>query len=205
MFKNFFQNTRKPQGMAGTLMLHMMNSGHRQMAGWGFTHISPKSNISALDIGCGGGANLSALLKLCPGGRIAGMDYSSVSVNNSRKKNRKSIQDGRLKVVQGNVASIPFPDESFHLATAFETIYFWPDPEASFKQVHRVLKPGGTFLICNETCDSANDQWTKIIEGMTVYSREELDRFLKNAGFSSVKADIEPKKGWICITAEKKA
>lgn len=204
MFKNFLQNTRKPQGLPGTLMLLMMNKGHRQLADWGFTHVSPKANLSALDIGCGGGANLSALLKLCPAGQIAGMDYSSVSVNKSRKKNRKSIQAGRLNVVQGNVASIPFPDETFHLATAFETIYFWPDLESSFKQVYRVLRPGGTFLICNEDGDPSNDQWTNIIEGMTVYGKEELNLFLKNAGFCSIKSDIETKKGWLCITAEKK-
>lgn len=33
---------------------------------------------------------------------------------------------------------------------AFETIYFWSDLETNFKEIYRVLRKGGQFLICNE-------------------------------------------------------
>lgn len=45
---------------------------------------------------------------------------------------------------------LPFGNDVFDLITAFETIYFWPDILEALKQVHRVLKPNGTFMICNE-------------------------------------------------------
>ena len=32
MFKNFFQNTCKPQGFGGKFMVNMMNKGHAKMA-----------------------------------------------------------------------------------------------------------------------------------------------------------------------------
>ena len=35
---------------------------------------------------------------------------------------------------------------SFTLATAFETIYFWPDLEIAFKNILKALKPGGVFM-----------------------------------------------------------
>ncbi|CCZ25678.1 putative uncharacterized protein [[Ruminococcus] torques CAG:61] len=40
---SFFQNTCKPKGIGGKIMVHMMNTGHSSMAEWGFTHmeISP--------------------------------------------------------------------------------------------------------------------------------------------------------------------
>lgn len=35
---------------------------------------------------------------------------------------------------------LPFANETFDLATAFETIYFWSDIDQSFSQIYRVLK-----------------------------------------------------------------
>lgn len=48
------------------------------------------------------------------------------------------------------VAALPFKDNAYDMATAFETVYFWPDIEKSFAEVRRILKPGATFLIVNE-------------------------------------------------------
>ena len=52
---SFFENTRKPQGLGGKLMVNMMNIGHRALASWGmqFLHLSADANV--LDCGCGGG------------------------------------------------------------------------------------------------------------------------------------------------------
>ena len=36
------------------------------------------------------------------------------------------------------------------MVTAFETVYFWPELAQNFREVYRVLKPGGVFFICNE-------------------------------------------------------
>ncbi len=46
---------------------------------------------------------------------------------------------------------MPFDDEAFDCVSAFETVYFWEDLEKCFAEVHRVMKNGGTFLICNES------------------------------------------------------
>lgn len=61
-----------------------------------------------------------------------------------------------------NVAQLLFADEQFDLATAFETVYFWPGPADSFREVYRVLRLGGTFLIVNESdgTNQADEKWT---------------------------------------------
>lgn len=145
---SFVENTRKPVGFGGKLMVAAMNLGHQALARWGlgFLNVGPEAEI--LDCGCGGGANLHALLKRCPKGTAVGLDYSPVSVAASRKKNRAAIAAGRCRVEQGDVSALPFEDEKFDLATAFETVYFWPDLGGSFREVFRVLKPGGTFCGC---------------------------------------------------------
>ena len=72
---SFFENTRKPVGFAGKLMVAMMNLGHSPVARWGlqFLNVAPVAKV--LDCGCGGGANIKRLLKKCPEGIVKGIDY----------------------------------------------------------------------------------------------------------------------------------
>ena len=149
---SFFQNTCKPKGIGGKIMVNMMNTGHSSMAEWGFTHIEIRNNYICLDIGCGGGANVK-----------------------------------RLDII-----------------TAFETIYFWPDINEAFKQVYRVLKGSGTFMICNESNgeNSKEEKWTKIIQGMKIYNSGQVKKSLEGAGFTDIKIH-KNEKGWLCVVCKK--
>ena len=46
---SFFQNTCKPKGLGGSLMVNMMNIGHSPMAEWGLKHIKINKNDISLD------------------------------------------------------------------------------------------------------------------------------------------------------------
>lgn len=200
---SFFENTRKPAGFGGRVMVSMMNLCHSPMARWGFRFLKLAGNAAVLDCGCGGGANLTRLLKKCPDGIVKGIDYSPVSVEKARKVNQQAIQQGRCTVLQGSVADMIFASSWFDAVTAFETVYFWPDLSASFREVYRVLKPSGTFLICNECGDPEKySKWTEIIDGMTVYRDTELQAALEQAGFQHVQTHSN-KMGWLCVTARK--
>ena len=200
---SFFENTRKPVGFGGKIMVAMMNVGHSAVARWGRQFLNAAPDARVLDCGCGGGANIRRLLKKCPQGIVKGIDYSPVSVEKSQKVNEAAIAEGRCAVLQGSVADMIFADDWFDAVTAFETVYFWPDLPQCFREVYRVLKVGGTFLICNESNgDSDKDEkWTEIIGGMTIYKDAELKTYLEQAGFHDVQ--IHKKKSWLCITARK--
>ena len=145
---SFFENTRKPVGLGGKIMVAMMNIGHSAMAAWGLHFLQPAPDAMVLDCGCGGGANIKTLLKLCPKGKVQGIDYSAVSVEKTRKVNAGAIAAGRCAVQQASVAELPFEAEQFDIVTAFETVYFWPELAQNFREVYRVLKLGGTFCGC---------------------------------------------------------
>ena len=201
---SFFQNTCKPKGIGGKIMVHMMNTGHSSMAEWGFTHMEIQSDNVCLDIGCGGGANVRKLLEKSPYGRVVGIDHSEISVEKSKKINKAGIESKRCEILQGDVMKLPFRDKTFDVITAFETIYFWPDISEAFKKIYKILKIGGTFMICNESNgeNPKNEKWTKIIQGMKIYNSEQIEKSLENAGFRGVKVD-KTKKGWICVVVKK--
>ena len=179
---SFFENTRRPTGLGGKLMVSMMNLGHRALADWGFQFLTIPENAAVLDCGCGGGANIERLLKKSPYGIVKGIDYSAVSVEKSQKLNRKAVRMGRGTVLQ---------------------VYFWPDLPQSFREVYRVLKPGGTFLICNECSDPEKDsKWTKLVDGMTIYTDVQLKAALEQASFQDVEIHKNG-RGWLCVTAVK--
>lgn len=52
---SFFENTRKPVGLGGKLMVAMMNLGHSPVARWGLRFLRLVPNAKVLDCGCGGG------------------------------------------------------------------------------------------------------------------------------------------------------
>ena len=143
---SFFENTRKPVGLGGKLMVVMMNLGHSPVARWGLRFLELTLDAKVLDCGCGGGANIKRLLKKCPEGIVKGIDYSPVSVEKTKKINETAIAEGRCAVLRASVAELPFKSEQFDAVTAFETVYFWPDLPQCFREVYRVLKEDGVLI-----------------------------------------------------------
>lgn len=68
-----------------------------------------------------------------------------------------------------------------------------------------MLRPGGIFFICNEDDGekASGQKWAQIIDGMTVYDSRRLTTLLESAGFETISAHHERKKGWLCLTAQK--
>ena len=119
--------------------------------------------------------------------------------------NAGAIAAGRCTVQQASVAELPFEAEQFEVVTAFETVYFWPELVQNFREVYRVLRPGGVFFICNEANGETakDDKWTQIINGMTIYTDTALKAYLEQAGFCQIQSH-KNKKGWLCVTARKR-
>ena len=138
-----------------------------------------------------------------PAGHRQGHRLFARQRGESKKVNEAAIAEGRCAVLQGSVADMMFADNWFDAVTAFETVYFWPNLPRCFREVSRVLKPGGTFLICNESNGDTDkdEKWTEISGGMTIYKDTQLKAYLEQVGFHEVQN--HKKKGWLCVTARK--
>ena len=194
----------KPHGEDGVETIKNMNENHQPISEFAFKCVDVGTNDRILDIGCGGGVNIEKFLKLTEN-NVDGIDYSDVSVKESAKRNQKAIGDKRCRIIQADVSKMPIDDEVYDLVSAFETIYFWLDIENTFKEVLRIIKPGGQFMIAQGTDGNHPDdeKWLNSVEGMTVYTASELEKYLLNAGFGSVES-FKKENDYILVVIAKK-
>ena len=194
----------RPHGEEGFETIKNMNENHREISEFAFSLVNVGNSDKILDIGCGGGVNIEKFLKLTSG-NVDGLDYSEVSVRASVEQNQKAVDEKRCRIIQADVSDMPIDDEEYDLASAFETIYFWPDIEKSFKEVSRILKPNGQFMIAQGTDGNHPDdeKWLATVEGMHLYTADELEEYLLNAGFSSVESKVKENDYILIVIARK--
>ena len=194
----------KPHGKEGVETIENMNKNHEPISEFAFEYVDVGKNDMILDIGCGGGVNIEKFLKLTAN-NVDGLDYSDVSVKESIKRNQIAIDDKKCRIIQADVSDMPIDDETYDLVSAFETIYFWPDIANTFREVSRIIKPNGQFMIAQGTDGNHPDdeKWLNSVEGMTVYTASELEKYLLDAGFVSVES-YKKENDYILIVIAKK-
>ncbi|MBZ5621203.1 MAG: class I SAM-dependent methyltransferase [Acidobacteriia bacterium] len=202
-----FRQVRKPSGPLGRRVVQAMNLGHATMTDWGLQQVMVPKNAVILDVGCGGGRTVRRLAALAPEGKIVGLDYSAASVAVSRETNVQDIENGRVRIEQGSVAALPFPDRTFDIVTAVETHYYWPDLPANVREILRVLKPGGTFALIAETYRGGPFRLVygivmPLIRAAFLSDAEHRD-LLTQAGFTEVATKHVSGKNWICATGRR--
>lgn len=140
-------------------------------------------------------------------GHVSGIDHSEVSCEASRHYNKDAIEAGQMDVTCVSVESLPFPDDSFDIVTTVESFYFWPDPEASLKEVARVVKPGGHFLLAADVYHTPGLAKSTLenIEHyhLTVLTPEEYEELLLGAGFSRAETHLKAGTTWIAVEGVK--
>jgi len=202
-----FRQVRKPSGWLGRRVVRAMNLSHSTMADWGLQQVRVTKQAAILDVGCGGGWTVRRLAALASEGKVIGLDYSAASIAVSRDTNAKEIEDGRVQIVLGSVAALPFSDRTFDIVTAVETHYYWPDLPANMREILRVLKPGGTFALIAETYRGGP---LRLLYGIIMpllraafLSDAEHRDLLTQAEFTEVATMHRSGKNWICATGRR--
>ena len=152
--------TRKPNGLLGRWMGLLMNWSHRPLSKWTIEQMKIQPDDFVLDIGCGGGMAIKEITKIATNGFVAGVDYSETMVKQALKHNAAAVCATRVEIRNGSISNLPFKDASFDKAYAIESFNFWPDPVAGLKEVHRVLKPTGSFYL---HCDPTASHYLKLV------------------------------------------
>ncbi len=104
-----------------------------------FVSLLPEARGRTLDVGCGEGRVGRWLA--AHGHRVAGIDSSPTLSAAAR------AAGGYDELVCSDAASLPWPDDTFHLAIAYMSLHDMPEPVPVIGEIARVLCPGGCVAI----------------------------------------------------------
>ena len=108
-----------------------------------FAAFAEAAGQRVLEIGCGNGAD--GVMFARSGARYTGVDLTAEAVDATRRHFAAEGLDGEFR--QENSERLSFDDESFDVVYSFGVLHHTPAPEQAIREVHRVLKPGGTARI----------------------------------------------------------
>lgn len=148
-----------------------------------------------IDIGCGHGRSLGALAARAGKGGVVGVDPSDLMAEIAVDRNRALIKAGKVKVAIASAGDLPFDAEAFDKALCVHVVYFWQDLRTSFREIARVLKPNGRFVLVFRT-DA--DEAAVAAFPADVYSFRSLSEVvaaLSDAGFAVDEALVAQQQG----------
>lgn len=141
-----------------------------------------------LDIATGPGFTAFAVAPYCQ--TVIASDIAPAMLDQARQiAADRGIQNVRFEIIDAQ--SIAYPDESLDLVTCRTAPHHFPSIPGFLSEVHRVLKPSGTFLLCDTTTSEDPDlaEWHQRVEAerdtshVNAPSPSEWRQLIRQAGF----------------------
>lgn len=145
------EQARHASGLLGRLIAFIMARETWAENQRAIDALDVRANDHVIDIGCGHGRSLGALAARAKDGRVVGVDPSDLMAEIAVDRNRALIKAGKVKVAIASASDLPFDAEAFDKAICVHVIYFWKDLRTSFREIARVLKPNGRFVLVFRT------------------------------------------------------
>ncbi len=151
------------------------------------------SGESLVDLGSGGGIDCFIAAKIVgASGQVTGIDMTEKMLQVAKKNSEqvsKNLGFNNLEFKQGFLESIPMEDESVNVVTSNCVVNLSTDKKEVFSEIHRILKPGGRFVIADiisdqlvpEEMKNNKELWGECISG--ALTLEEFLSFAKNSNF----------------------
>lgn len=149
-----------PTGLVGRLIGERMRHQHAPETDWTVELLGLEARDRVLELGFGAGRGLALALQDTPEGHVTGIDLSATMVRAAMRRNHTALLQGRLAVLQGDIAHLPLRSAQFSKMFSIHTLYFWRDPVLIFQQCLELLAPGGRLVVtCATGRMSATGDW----------------------------------------------
>ncbi|KAG9269924.1 uncharacterized protein zgc:194242 [Astyanax mexicanus] len=152
------------------------------------SQIQPDETV--LELGHGPGLGLQyAMQKLTgPQGKLLGVDVSEYMHQMALERMQEQILVGKVKLILGDVAAMPFEDHSVDKVFHCNCYYFWPDLQRAAAEIHRVMKPGG-LMVTTLRLDRVELLADKKVMPTENWRPEAYMQALESAGFTGVRME----------------
>jgi ubiquinone/menaquinone biosynthesis C-methylase UbiE len=145
--------------------------------------IQPDDQV--LEIGFAHGKAVRLAAEAATEGAVAGIDLSATMVEQARRRNDGLVRAGRVELIRGSVSVLPFDADRFHKVFAVNNFQFWPQPLEDLREVRRVMRPDGTFLVCARMQHPTRR--IQLAPGFTDEQIEEVQSLMATAGFRNLR------------------
>ena len=109
-----------------------------------FPFLKGVNGQSILDLGCGNGTTVRKLAGLVGAeGHVVGLDITPAMIDKAQEKDNPP----HVRFVVGDIHQLPFEDQSFEVVISNCVINHAADKEQVYRELYRVLKPKGYFLV----------------------------------------------------------
>jgi len=183
--KRMAAHLRKPEGEEGLQVGELMNDGNSGINMHSIAALHVIQGDKILEIGMGNGAFIKHFIYAEPDLSYIGFDYSDVMVEDAGKRNDELMQEYDVQFLKGNAADMPFTNEQFDKIMSVNTFYFWDDHAAVIKEINRVLRPNGSFILAVRP-ERNLKHYPVTAYNFTIWSTEKMLDFLKENGFSYI-------------------
>jgi len=107
-----------------------------------------------LDVGCGTGPMISLLAKEYPDKHYVGVDLTPKMIEVAKAKNLANTE-----WIVGDAENLPIGDACYDIVINSQSYHHYPNPQAFMNEVMRVLRPGGLFVMRDNTTDNKALAW----------------------------------------------
>ncbi len=111
-----------------------------------------KSSDSLLDAGCGYCYHTVRLARA--GCRITAVDFSEAALRAGQQTLLTSGLDKQVTLQKADLTHLPFEDETFDAVVSWGVLMHIPEMEMALSELARVLKSGGTLVLCENNANS---------------------------------------------------